>query len=96
MVAVQKSHWCYCQVSTIRGEGNKQRRQVTPPNRNDINDPGCPIFIRRDHCVVSLSTGNSAICLGRSSDFPSTSATFPPDLLSVFIPKKFRVIQKNT
>jgi len=70
-----------------KGRWKKTTKTGNAPDRNDNNDPGCPIFIRRDHCAVSLSMGNSSICLGRSSDFPSPSAAFPPDISYVFIPK---------
>ena len=72
--------------SIIYGEVKKKSTKTSKtPNRN--NNPGFPIFIRRDYCAISLSTRNSDICLGRSSDFPYASAAFPPDVLFVSIPE---------
>ncbi len=84
MVADQKNN-TIARHSIIYGEVRKTTNTSKTPNRN--NNPGFPIFIRRDYCAISLSTRNSVICLGRSSDFPYASAAFPPDVLFAFIPE---------
>ena len=85
MKAVRKSPWPSCQPLNHMGRENITKKTANTPNRNNNNDPGFPIFIRRDHCALSLSTRKSTICPGRSSDSPSALAAFPPGILSAFI-----------